>query len=305
MNTAIQQRRKALSSVKSGIIDTPIRVLIYGAEKVGKSTFASGAPKPIFVGSDSGTERLDVDRLQPTSWDEAIGFIHDIAADQHSDESVVIDPLGWFEPMCWARVAPDGDILAYGGGYNKGYDAALSHWRQMIAGLERCWSRGMHVICVAHAHVKSFQNPEGAAYDRYEVLLHHKASGLFRQWVDVVGFACLEVVAKKERGEGKAKGKFTGHRALHLAPSAAYDAGSRLSLPEELPLGWGPLWSAVSSGPERLADLMSTISSQVGELKDDKVKIAVDDFIQKHRNNPNKLSELSNRLAVKIQETAT
>jgi hypothetical protein len=49
-----------------------VRALIYGAEKVGKSTWSAGAPKPIFLGAESGTERLDVDRLQPSSWEEAL-----------------------------------------------------------------------------------------------------------------------------------------------------------------------------------------------------------------------------------------
>ena len=298
-------RRKAMSSIRSGISDTPLRILIYGAEKVGKSSFAAGAPRPIFLGSDSGTERLDVDRLQPTSWDEALGFIHDIATETHQYESIVIDPVGWFEPMVNAAVtgSPTGNIDKWEGGFGKGANAACMHWRQMIAALEQCWRiRRMNVIVVGHSVIKTFQNPEGAAFDRWELVLQKTAAGLFRQWVDIVGFANLETSVKKTEGETKAKAVVTGYRALRLAPSAAYDAGSRLSLPDELPLGWDSLWVAVSAGPERLAKLLATITAQIAELADPKTAAIANDFATKHKSNPNKLAELSNRLSIKIQE---
>ena len=307
MIQATTQRRKALDTVKKGILQTPLRILVYGAEKVGKSTFAAGAPSPIFVGSDSGTERLDVDRLQPASWEEAIGFIADIANEEHKYETIVVDPLGWFEPMINTVVtgSPTGNIDKWEGGYGKGASAACAHWREMIAGLERCWrDRGMNVVCVGHATIKSFQNPEGAAYDRYELVLQKTAAGLFRQWVDVVGYTNLETSVKKADGEAKARAVVTGYRALHLAPSAAYDAGSRINLPAELPLGWEPLQAAIDAESGRASELLALISAQCVELKDEKVIVFTKDFLRRNKNNTNKLAELSNRLAAKIQETS-
>ena len=302
---AAPTRRRAFDAIKQGVLSTPLRVLIYGAEKVGKSTFAAGAPSPIFVGSDSGTERLDVDRMQPASWEEAIGFVNDIASEKHSYETIVVDPLGWFEPMVNAAVtgSPTGNIDKWEGGYGKGANAACMHWRELIAGLERCWrGRNMHVVCVGHATVKAFQNPEGAPYDRYELVLAKQAAGLFRQWVDVVGYANLETSVKKVEGEAKARAVVTGYRALHLAPSAAYDAGSRLNLPAELPLGWDALWAAVKAESGRAAELLVTIAAQVTEIGDDRAVTAfVDEFVKRKKSNPNKLSELSNRLAAKLQ----
>ena len=299
-------RRRALSAIKTGVQQTPLRVLIYGAEKVGKSTFAAGAPKPIFLGSDSGTERLDVARMQPESWAEALGFVQDIASEKHDYQTLVVDPVGWLEPLAFEHITgPGGNIDRWDGGYGKGYTAALSLWREFLAGLEKAWKRGMHVVIVGHAQVKSFQNPEGLPYDRYELVLHAKAAGLLRQWVDVVGYANLEISAKKRDGETKAKAIFTGARLLHTAPCAAYDAGSRISLPEEMPLGWDSLATAVKGESERAAELVTLINEQSARLGDEGVTKRAAEFVATHNSNANKLSELSNYLESQIKKKET
>ena len=306
---------KKLVSIKRGVFDTPLRILIYGPEKVGKSTFAAGAPNPIFIGAEGGTERLDVDRLQPENWEQTLGFVRDIAdgtheyiADDTSDrKTIVVDPLGWFEPMVNTVVtgSPTGNIDKWEGGFGKGANAACMHWRALIAGLERCWRvRGMHVICVGHAVVKTFANPEGPAYDRYELVLQKTAAGLFRQWADVVAYANREVSVKKAEGDAKARAVETGYRSLHLTPSAAYDAGSRLNLPPELPLGWDAFWGSVSAESGRAAEILAKIGEMSAKLTDPAITKYVTDFTARNKNNTNKLAELANRLTVKIEEAA-
>ena len=50
--------------------------------------------------------------------------------------------------------------------------------RVFLFSLEKCWNRGMHVIISAHSQVKSFQNPEGPPFDRYEIAMNAKSAGL-------------------------------------------------------------------------------------------------------------------------------
>ena len=53
-------RKSRLSEVTSGRVDRPPRLVVYGVEGIGKSTFAAGAPNTIFLGPENGTETLDV-----------------------------------------------------------------------------------------------------------------------------------------------------------------------------------------------------------------------------------------------------
>ena len=55
-----------LSTISRGKRPQRIFALIYGTDGVGKSSWASNAPKPIFVGAEKGTEQLDVARFAQT-----------------------------------------------------------------------------------------------------------------------------------------------------------------------------------------------------------------------------------------------
>jgi hypothetical protein len=305
-NTAVQipQRRKALASVRKGVLETPLRVLIYGSEKVGKSTFAAGAPKPIFLGAENGTERLDVERLQPSTWNEAVEWVDELSREAHEYKTLVVDPINWLEPMCWAAVVGDTgqSIEEFGGGYGKGYTAAIGHWRVLLSGMEKCWLRGMNIVLVAHSQVRTFQNPEGPAFDRYELAMNVKTAGILKQWVDAVLFARLETFTKVDPGTKKAKGYSSGARMLHTQPCAAYDAGARWKLPEELDLSWQSFAEAVQAESGRAAELQAQIAKLVAELDDAKIRDASAAFVDKNRNNADRLAELLNRLNLKIAE---
>ena len=66
-------KRMMLSNVVKGRIPKPAILLIYGPVCVGKSTFASAAPRPIFLGAEDGTSELDVERFpQPRAWSDVM-----------------------------------------------------------------------------------------------------------------------------------------------------------------------------------------------------------------------------------------
>ena len=67
-------------AVTAGIQTSPVKTVLYGPEGIGKSTFASHFPDPVFIDTEGGTKRLNVKRLpQPTSWamllDEVAEFL--------------------------------------------------------------------------------------------------------------------------------------------------------------------------------------------------------------------------------------
>src|SRR5437870_1075345 len=63
--------RMTLASIRTGRLESPLRLLAYGLEGVGKSSFAADAPAPIFVCPEDGTRHLDIARFpEPESWAE-------------------------------------------------------------------------------------------------------------------------------------------------------------------------------------------------------------------------------------------
>jgi len=244
--------RMSLTKVVSGRIAKPVRVLVWGTEGIGKSTFGASAPSPIFLGAEDGTSELDVARFpEPSTWQDAHDAIAELTNVQHEYKTLVIDTLDWLEPLCWRAVCAKGDRgkrvdsieeLPYG----RGYTAALDEWRRLLSAVERLRSsRGMHVVLLAHAWIKPFKNPDGDDFDRYELKLHAKAGGLLKEWCDAVLFANYETLTRE--ANGRSKGVSTGARVLHTQRRAAYDSKNRYDLPETLPLDWHAFIEAVAA----------------------------------------------------------
>lgn len=309
-----QTRRKfSLTDVRAGRLHLPRRIVGFGVEGVGKSTFAAGAPRPVFLCPESGTGHLNIQRLpSPETWDDVLEIVSLVEAADAPFETLVIDPVNWLETLCWARVvggpgAKPGDdtadqILKHGGGFNKGYDAAVGLWRSLVACLERVWLSGKHVVLLAHCHVKAFNDPTGVSYDRYEIQMHHKAAGLLRQWADDVLFMRHEVLKKPEGGKTIAVA--TGARVMHTQWSKAWDAKTRASLPEELPLSWAEYWAAIEEGQGqgragKLREQIHGLTEQIGDAEVTKKAAAM---VAEAKESADRLAEIANALSVKLAE---
>lgn len=102
---AVAPKKMTLADVRSGVISAPQRLLVYGTEGSGKSTFAAGAPKAIFLGAEGGTLYLDVARLpEPRTWQDVLDGLALVEHDAHVYETLVVDPLNWLEALCWHAV---------------------------------------------------------------------------------------------------------------------------------------------------------------------------------------------------------
>ena len=51
----------------------PERVVVYGPEGIGKTTFAASFPEPLFIDTEGSTSDLDVARLpDPETWNDMV-----------------------------------------------------------------------------------------------------------------------------------------------------------------------------------------------------------------------------------------
>ena len=67
------------------------RGVIYGCEGVGKSTFASKFPKPLFADLEGGTAHLDVPRISDlNAWETLLSCIDGLIADKQGFKTFVL-----------------------------------------------------------------------------------------------------------------------------------------------------------------------------------------------------------------------
>lgn len=267
--------RMTLANIKRGKQASAWRILTYGVEGIGKSTLAAGTPSPIFIGAEDGTGHLDVARFpSPESWADLKAAIATLAGEKHEFKTVVLDTVDWAEPLLWSFIcARDKEASIESYGYGKGYQVALDEWRSLLVGLERLRTSGINVMLLGHCHLRPFKNPEGEDFDRYELKLNAKASGLLKEWCDAVFFANHETFTKTNEKTKRVKGVSTGARWLYTQRTAAFDAKNRFGFPEQLPLAWADVEAAMYQPSADVAVLLEEISRKAAELApEDKAK---------------------------------
>jgi hypothetical protein len=232
---------------------------VYGTEGIGKSTFAAGAPRPVFVQTEDGLDEIDCTRFPlASSFEEVLGALAELRAEQHDYETVVVDSLDWLERLIWDRVCQEAgakSIEKADGGYGRGYVHALTYWREVVEHLNALRSgRNMAVILIAHAKVEKFEDPESSPYDRYSPRLHKHAAALIGEWSDAVFFAIRKLRIQTEdagfsrkRTIALAVGKDGGERVLRCVGGPSCVAKNRYGINEELPLSWAAFVQALSN----------------------------------------------------------
>lgn len=253
-----------LSSIQKGKQVRAPRIILLGVPKIGKSTFASGADKPIFIPikQEEGIDDIDVDNF-PTanSFQEVMDCMTILYKEDHDYQTVVIDSASALEPVIWQAVVdadPKGakSIEEIGGGFGKGYTEAISRWRTLMDALDALRSqKNMASILIGHVTVKRFDDPLGDPFDQYQFDVNNKAAAALYRWADLVGFANTKSFVKKDDvGFGKTKNRGVdsgnGQRFLFTQKSPAFPAGGRGAygnLPAEIPLTWQDFKAAVNN----------------------------------------------------------
>src|SRR5262245_30010425 len=192
-----------MDRVLHGRTPKPPRLLIYGTEGIGKSTFCASAPTPVFIQTEDGLDEIQCDKFPlATTFDDVIGALAELRTEQHEYETLVIDSLDWLERMIWDRVCQESGVKSIekaDGGFAKGYTHALTFWREVVDQLNMLRAgRGMVVLLIAHAKVEKFEDPESSPYDRYSPRLHQHAAALVSEWCDAVLFATRKMRTQTE-----------------------------------------------------------------------------------------------------------
>lgn len=294
-------KRAMLASVTRGRIVKPYRIVVYGPEGVGKSTFAAAAPNPVFLGAEDGTSELDVTRLpQPRDWSDANAAVDELRHEPHNFGTLAVDTLDWMEPLCWQEVCDEAkkpNIEALG--YGKGYLAALDKWREFLGKLTDLRdARSMYIVLLAHSQIRTFRNPEDEDFDRFEMKLHGKSAGLIREWCDALLFANYETLAYKS-GD-RVRGVSSGARFIHTERRPAFDAKNRQGLPSQLPLSWDDFIAAAKIGAPLSVEALNEQLAELMQKVDGGTREKAVGWLAKAGDDAQKLAQIADRLRAKV-----
>lgn len=219
------------------------KVVIYGPEGIGKSSFASQFPEPVFIDTEGSTDNMDVARLdKPTSWTMLVNEIAFIKANPTECKTLIVDTVDWAEQLAVTHVCSQhGKQGIEDFGWGKGYTYVQEEMGRFLNSLSDLVDMGINVVLTAHAQIKKFEQPdEMGSYDRYELKLGQKTGSktapLVKEWADMVLFANYKtLVMTAENGKKKAQG---GERMMYTNHRPAWDAKNRHGLPDEMPFNY-------------------------------------------------------------------
>ena len=240
-----------------GKIDKAKKVVIYGPEGIGKSTFIAQFPDVLFIDTEGSTNGMEVSRFEkPSSWTMLLSQIDYVLNNPTICKTLAIDTIDWAELLCIKHIC---DTYQKKGiedfGYGNGYVYAKEEFGRFLDKLSDVAEKGINLAISAHAQIRKFEQPdEMGAYDRYELKLGKKTSSqtapLVKEWADMVLFANYKTysVAADEKGKKhKAQG---GTRVMYTTHHPCWDAKNRYNLPEEMPFSYEGIRHIIESKTE-------------------------------------------------------
>lgn len=239
-------------NITKGIISKPVKVCVYGVEGIGKTTFASQFPEPLFFDLDKGSAQLDISRVTDiTSWPLLMSNIKEVYDNPTICKTLVIDTADAAERMCIDYIC--GKFNKKGiedFGYGAGYTYLVEEFARFLVQLDACIGQGINVVVLAHAVLKTVTLPEEmGTYDHWELKLSSKTTNkvapLVKEWADLLLFANYKTILIEDGTRKKAAG---GKRIMYTTHTTFADAKNRFSLAEELPFDYNEIARLIPNG---------------------------------------------------------
>lgn len=151
-----------LKSIQKTKVTTDLgamNVLIYGAPKVGKSTLASQIPNALFLATERGHNFLEVNKVDISSWEDALDVGKALLTQEHKYKTLVIDIADYFYKLCERYVMEKHQVshpsdLAFG----KGFALVKDEFTRVVSKLN---SVGCGMCFVSHSKEKTNKTKTG------------------------------------------------------------------------------------------------------------------------------------------------
>ncbi|WP_313188083.1 ATP-binding protein [Lacrimispora sp.] len=229
------------------------KIVAYGPEGIGKSTFAAQFPDPVFIDTEGSTKDMDVARFpEPSSWTMILEQVSEVIRTPDICRTLIVDTADWAEMLCITHVcATNHKSSIEEFGYGKGYTYIQEEFGKLLNLLTDVIKVGINVVLTAHAKMRKFEQPdELGAYDRWEMKLSKGVAPMVKEWADMVLFCNYKTMVVNVDGQGVQKGRNKaqgGRRVMYTAHHSCWDAKNRYGLPDEMPFEYGAIRHIIES----------------------------------------------------------
>lgn len=157
-------------------------ILLYGEEKIGKTSFAAQFPDAIFLMCEPGSKALSIYSRNVNSWADLKGYLKLLAKDKRF-KTIVIDTVDVAAVMCEKYCAAklgveDIQDAEYGKGWRK-LKAEMSQWLTFAGNM------GKGIVYISHSTEKEIKNRAGGSRHRVVPTMDKRAAEIMEAYVDI------------------------------------------------------------------------------------------------------------------------
>lgn len=277
-----------LQTVTTGRTAGGLRIVLAGAEKMGKTTLLGGAPDILVVPLEEGTGGIDVAKTAKlTTFDQAMMALDELIAvlnqcyqtgEPFPYRNLAFDTVTKLESYIHTEIiqrevdAKNGNAKGVTmetalGGYGRGYLNANEKFQNFLTKCDYLAIYGkVNIILTCHVFASLMADPTAGDYYTWDLLLHSPKNAktygkreILTQWADIIGFIYEPyVVSSSQDGSNRAVSANQG-RKMGLERHPNYVAGNRLGMTGEISIskenGWNDFSTAVWNSTDGLYDL--------------------------------------------------
>lgn len=217
-----------------------LKVVVYGPEGIGKTTFANKFPQPVYIDTEGSTNFIDGKKLpNPTSWTMLLEEVEYLKNTPGIARTLVIDTIDWAEALAKRHLMAKNNWEAIDStSYGTRYVALADEVGKLLNKLSELIELNYNVVLLAHSETKKHELPdELGAFDRYVLKLERRDAALVKEWADNILFANYKttVITDSKTNSKKATG---GQRVMYTTHKPTWDAKNRFDFPDELPFDY-------------------------------------------------------------------
>lgn len=163
-------------------------ICIYGAEKVGKSTFGAKLPRPLFCNFEVGTNYLPVKPINIDNWSTfklVLRQLKDPRAHEIYD-TVVIDTVSEAYSACEKFICAQNGVQRVGEiPYGRGYSDTKAEFESALRAITMM---GFGLCCICHAEKKNMPGPNDTTIEVMQPAMPTRAADVVNRMVDIIAY---------------------------------------------------------------------------------------------------------------------
>ena len=246
-----------------------VRMVIAGSEKMGKTTLACSAPRPLLIPLEIGYAGISVSRVALLENYAHVEMLLDeiivqVQQGQCPYKTIIFDSATALERLLHDSIITIDPNYTVGnkkavtmetvlGGYGKGYTYANEKFTTLLSKCDWLATVGLiNIVFTCHTFASKLVDPLSGEYDSWDLLLHSPKNQrtygkreIITQWADVIGYLYEPMFVSKAEGATMTKAVSVNKgRVLGVTRTPSYVAGNRYGIDTEIVIPKEQGWNA-------------------------------------------------------------